>query len=311
MQTTDIILHHYPTSPFAQKVRSIMGYKQLAWRSVYVPDVMPKPDVVALTGGFRKTPFMQMGADIYCDTSLICMVLDKCYPDPPLVTSANKGLARVLAQWADEKLFWAAMGYNFTAAAQLFKGAPPEAAQRFAEDRKAMSVNMTRLRPGDATSAYRLYLQRLAHVLGDQLFLLGEAPSLADFSAYHPLWFTRTRVPTLAGILDATPSVLAWMDRIAAYGQGEPSRFSAAEAIDVARQATPLAPDTADHLDDHGIPLGMEVTVAPESFGVEASVGTLVAATHMAYTLRRVDERAGTVHVHFPRVGYVLKKAQG
>jgi glutathione S-transferase len=309
MQPTDIILHHYPTSPFAQKVRSVLGYKQLAWRSVFVPDVMPKPDVAALTGGYRKTPFMQIGADVYCDTALICMVLEKLYPEPPLVTPGTKGLARVLAQWADDKLFWAAMGYNFTAAAKLFEGAPPEMAQRFAEDRKAMSVNMTRLRPGDATSAYRLYLQRLAHVLGEQLFLLGETPSLADFAAYHPLWFTRTRVPDLARIFDATPSLLRWMDRMAAYGNGQPTKFSAAEAIEVARSATPAPADTGDFVNEHGVALGETVNVSPESFGVEASVGELVAATHMAYTLRRHDERAGTVHVHFPRVGYVLKKA--
>jgi hypothetical protein len=35
----------------------------------------------------------------------------------------------------------------------------------------------------------------------------------------------------------------------------------------------------------------------------------LIAATRMHYTLRRTDERAGTVHVHFPRMGYILKKA--
>jgi hypothetical protein len=28
----------------------------------------------------------------------------------------------------------------------------------------------------------------------------------------------------------------------------------------------------------------------------------------MHYTLLRTDERAGTVRVHFPRIGYVLRK---
>ena len=53
-----------------------------------------------------------------------------------------------------------------------------------------------------------------------------------------------------------------------------------------------------------------ENTVAAESFGPEATEGELVAATRTHYTLRRTDERAGTVHVHFPRIGYVLKKAE-
>ena len=61
--------------------------------------------------------------------------------------------------------------------------------------------------------------------------------------------------------------------------------------------------------DDHGIALGTQVTVAAESFGPETTQGELVAATRMHYTLRREDTRAGTVHVHFPRIGYVLRKA--
>ena len=68
---SDLILHHYPMSPFSEKVRLILGHKQLAWKSVLIPSVMPKPDVVALTGGYRRTPFLQIGADIYCDTALI------------------------------------------------------------------------------------------------------------------------------------------------------------------------------------------------------------------------------------------------
>ena len=67
----DLILHHYPTSPFAEKVRLVLGYKNLAWKSVVIPQIMPKPDLQALTGGYRKTPVLQIGADIYCDTALI------------------------------------------------------------------------------------------------------------------------------------------------------------------------------------------------------------------------------------------------
>jgi len=80
----ELILHHYWMSPFAEKVRLLLGYKKLAWRSVLIPPVMPKPDVTALTGGYRKTPFLQIGADIYCDTALIARVLDALQPAPTL-----------------------------------------------------------------------------------------------------------------------------------------------------------------------------------------------------------------------------------
>lgn len=308
---TDIILHHYPTSPFSEKIRLVMGYKHLAWKSVIIPSIMPKPDVLALTGGYRKTPFMQIGADIYCDSALICDVLEHRQPEPTLYPAQHKGLARVLAQWADTTLFWAAMAYNLQpkGAATMFEGAPPEVAKAFGADRAAMTTGMTRLRAPDATAAYKSYLRRIANMLDGQDFLMGSAPCVADFAVYHPLWFSRKRVSVMADILDATPGVLAWMDRMAALGHGSMEKLSATEAIAVAAASTPLAVNDELFQDEHGIPLGSPVTIAAESFGSELTAGELIAATRMHYTLRRTDERAGTVHVHFPRVGYVLKAA--
>ena len=311
-----LILHHYPTSPFSEKIRLVLGFKQLAWKSVVIPAIMPKPDVVALTGGYRRTPFLQVGADIYCDSALICDVLEHVQPEPALYPPHLKGVSRVFAQWADSTLFWASMAYNLQpkGAAHMFAGAPPEAAQAFGEDRKAMSGGMTRLRPGDATSAYRSYLRRIAHMVEEHDFLFGIEPCVADFAAYHPLWFTRHRVPVMAGILDATPAVGEWMDRMAALGHGRFDKLGPAEAVAVASAAGPMP--AGDNLlidsafqDDHGIPLGSRVTIAAESFGLEPTEGELIAATRMHYSLRRTDARAGTVHVHFPRIGYVLKKA--
>ncbi|NQW93486.1 MAG: glutathione S-transferase family protein, partial [Polaromonas sp.] len=229
----DLILHHYPTSPFAEKVRLILGYKKLTWKSVIIPMIMPKPDVVALTGGYRKTPVLQIGADIYCDTALICDVLDHLQPEPSLYPEPSKGMGRTLAQWADTTLFWTAMAYNFQPAgtAQVFAGAPPEAAEAFAEDRQAMRQGMPRMPAADAAAAYKSYLRRMSDMLDDWPFLLGALPSIADFSAYHPLWFTRTRTPAMAGILNATPAVLAWMDRMAEMGHASFEKFTAQEAI--------------------------------------------------------------------------------
>ncbi len=307
---SDVILHHYPTSPFSEKIRLVLGYKKLAWKSVIIPAIMPKPDVVALTGGYRKTPFLQIGSDVYCDSALICNVLEDLQPTPTLYPAQHRGLARILAQWADSTLFWAAMAYSLQAkgAAAMFEGAPPEAAKAFAADRAAMSAGMTRLRPADATAAYKSYLRRIANLLEGQNFLLGSTPCVADFAAYHPLWFSRVRVPVMAGVLDATPTVLHWMDRMAALGQGQMEKFSAKEAIAVCAASAPSTSlNDAYFQDEHGIPLGSRVTVAAETFGQEATEGELVAATRTRYTLRRVDPRAGTVQVHFPRIAYVLK----
>jgi len=314
----ELILHHYPSSPFSEKIRLVLGYKQLTWHSVEIPPIMPKPDLVALTGGYRRAPVLQVGADVYCDTALICDVLEHVQPEPALYPPALKGVSRIFGQWADTQLFWAAMGYNLQpkGAAHVFAKAPPEAAKAFAEDRKAMSANMVRLRPGDATSAYRSYLRRIAHMVEEHEFLFGLDPCIADFATYHALWYTRNRVPPLADILNATPAVVEWMDRMEAIGHGVAEKFSTGDAIKVAHTAEPMPAGEnllldSTFQDDHAIPLGTRVTITAESFGPEPTEGVLMAATRTHFTLAREAARLGQVHVHFPRIGYVLRKAEG
>ena len=307
---SDLILHHYPNSPFAEKIRLIFGAKKLAWRSVHIPMIMPKPDVIALTGGYRRTPILQVGADVYCDTALICDFLENRTSTATLYPTNLKGAARVLAQWADSTLFQAAMAYNFQPKGAQVMFPDAEQLKIFAQDRAAMRNNAPRMPVPEATAAYKSYLRRIASMLDGQDYLLGSVPCVADYAIYHPLWFTRTRVPTVASILDATPQVLAWMDRMAACGHGQPEKFSADEAIQIAKSSTPLPISQEVFQDEHGITLGSHVTITAESFGLEVTSGKLIAATRTRYTLARIDERAGELHVHFPRVGYVLQKAE-
>jgi len=130
----DLILHHYATSPFSEKVRLILGAKQLPWKPVFIPPIMPKPDVEVLTGGYRKTPFLQIGADIYCDSALIADVLEHLQPAPTLYPEPEKGMSRILAQWADTTLFWAAMAWNLQ---------PKGASEVFAKDLRFATLDTT------------------------------------------------------------------------------------------------------------------------------------------------------------------------
>ena len=110
---SEIILHHYPMSPYAEKVRLAFGLKGISWRSVHIPNIMPKPELMPLTGGYRRTPVMQVGADIFCDTLCILREVERRFPAPSLYPNGDKGVAHAATWWAEKSLFDTAVGIAF------------------------------------------------------------------------------------------------------------------------------------------------------------------------------------------------------
>jgi len=303
--THELILHHYEGSPFGEKVRLMLGYKGLAWRSVRVPVIMPKPDVVALTGGYRRTPVVQMGADIYCDTALIARLLERLAPTPRLFPP-HLPLAPLLAQWADATLFWTVIPYAMQPAglAHRFAGAPPEAVQAFAADRAPFTAGMTRQTAADATVNLRAQLSTLdAQLVAGGPFLFGDA-SIADFAVAHCLWYLHNGGP-VAEIMAPHTALAAWLARMQAFGHGSPEKMGSDEALAIAAAATSHAPCAVRA--GQGFEVGQPVTVTPTDYGRDPVAGTLVGLNAHEVVLRRSDERAGTVHVHFPRAGFQIK----
>jgi glutathione S-transferase len=308
---TNLYFHHYLNSPFAEKVRRILAYKNLPWHSVIQPPIMPKPELVALTGGYRRIPVLQIGADVFCDTLLICDVLEKIAPSPSLYPKTVDGVARTVASWMDSNLFSVAMAFNFgpKGAAAFFSKMPPAFATAFIEDRKAMRMGGARMSHTDAAGAYKIALSRLNEMVATTSngFVCGATPSIADFAAYHPLWFTKN-IPEIAGILDSYPHLAPWMARVAALGNEVQHKSSIQAALDVAKLGSAPFFAAEANVDEHGIALGTEVSIVAESFGPEPTVGKLIAATKDRYSLERHHELCGSVRVHFPRLGFVLKE---
>jgi glutathione S-transferase len=305
-----LILHHYPNSPFAEKIRLIFGFKKLQWGSVIVPNMMPKPDVVALTGGYRKTPFLQIGADIYCDTALIADVIESLAPTPSLYPAEVAAASRTLAQWADSTLFWTAIPYTLQPAglAHMFAGVPPETVKAFGDDRAVFRANLPRMRAAEAQAAFAIYLKRLDESLGDKAFFFGDAASIADFSIYHCLWFVSRGGP-VAQILESSPRIQAWRDRMAAFGHGSFDKLDSEAAIRVA-QAADADKSAGFAADPHGIAAGEKVVVAATDTGVDPVEGRLYAATEDRICISREDSRAGNVVVHFPRLGFEMRRVK-
>ncbi|MBZ9667330.1 glutathione S-transferase family protein [Pseudomonas sp. LMG 31766] len=307
----ELILHHYPTSPFAEKARLMLGFKQLSWRSVMIPPLMPKPDLTALTGGYRKTPVLQVGADIYCDTALIARRLDAEKSTPSLSPEGQCFNVATLAQWADSVLFQHAVSLVFApeSMAVRFAKVPPEFAKAFAADRAALFSGGTasRLPLEQARHQWPALMGRLQQQLqqGGGDFLFGE-PSVADFAVAHPLWFLRG-TPITAPLVDEYPDVAAWLARVMGFGHGSLSDMSGEQAIDIAREATPAAlPDEA-FSEPNGFTAGQRVAIAAVDYGVDPVEGELVFVGREELILRREDERAGIVHVHFPRLGFRIE----
>jgi glutathione S-transferase len=311
MNEQELILHHYAGSPFSEKVRLILGFKNLAWRSVTIPIVMPKPDVIALTGGYRRTPLLQIGADIYCDSALIARALDRLAPQPWLYPESAAG-ARIVAQWADTDLFWTVIPFLMqqpAAVAAIFKGAPPEMAEAFRADRAAFAPQVHRPTLADATAQLGSYLGWLDAMLADgRPFLCGSAASIADFSVVHNLWFLRLAAPVVAPVLEPHRRLAAWFERMQAFGRGRKEPMGSDEAIALAAVAKGHAP--AEVSPGAGFEAGDEVVVCATDYGKDPVAGQLVGLGAEEIVVARTDERAGRVHVHFPRIGFHLKKAK-
>lgn len=309
---SELILHHYPTSPFAEKARLLLGFKQLSWHSVTIPPLMPKPDLMALTGGYRRTPVLQVGADIYCDTALIARRLEQEKAVPSLFPEGQEFTAASFAQWADSVIFQHAVSLVFQpeSIAARFGKLPPEFLKAFIADRSQLfsGGSSTRLSAELARQQWPVFMARLDQQLsreeGD--FLFGE-PSLADFAVAHVLWFVKA-TPVTSPLVDAYPAVAAWLGRVLGFGYGAPVEMSGEQAIAIARDSQPAALPDEPFSDPNGFQAGQHVAVAATDYGVDPVEGELLHVGSEAIILRREDPRAGTVHVHFPRVGFRIEK---
>ena len=309
---SELILHHYDEAPFAEKVRLVFGIKGLAWLSVMQPSALPKPDLMPLTGGYRRTPVLQIGADIYCDTQLIIAELEKRHPAPSVFPDGNPGLAYALGSWAH--------GPYVVTSVAIYMGADDPFAgdvslpRHFYEDRKAMwmtQFDTDQLKP--QLAGYRTRLRAHTEFLTMQLadgrkFMAGDQPGLVDLHAMWNPWFLRRFAPAEAQwAYDPYPQIAAWEQRLAAIGHGTRKELPPADALAIARHAEPATPGGVDASDPLNIPAGTPVTVTPSDYAEVPVSGELVATSMQSVSIRRSDPQVGTVVVHFPKIGYDIR----
>lgn len=301
-----VVFHEYALSPFSEKVRRVFGYKKIAYHSVEQPMWMPKLHLTPLTGGYRRIPVMQVGADVYCDTALIVRKLDAMYPDDPVVPTELAGSVHATEQWADKQLFMACVPLVFTTLASLL---PPE----LIEDRKKMrpDLDIQTLEKGVpyfltvATAA----CGRLDATLAKSKFILGDRFTAADAAIYHCLWFARNAEPG-AKILAQFPAVAAWMQRLEAFGAGDLSKMSPEDALALAKSSEPqdLPKMSSSEPDPSGVKVGDPVAVCSDDLPQDVFRGTVVAITTEELVIERKTDDLGRLWQHFPRTGYLIQR---
>jgi glutathione S-transferase len=265
---------------------------------------MPKPNLTALTGGYRKTPVLQIGADIYCDSQLIMRELERRHPTPSFYP-AGRGAADALAWWAEKTMFLPAVSIAFAKRPEVLpKG--------FLEDRAKFSgrnidpVVMLAAVPNQLDQL-RAHFDWLDQTLADgRSFLQGRAVGLSDLAACHPVWYLRQNFGSAAAPLDGFPRLLSWAERVAAIGHGRRSPMTSEQALDVARTATSIAKASTDAKDPIGRKPGQVVSVTPDDTGRDPVIGELVTSGIDEIVIRRRDPAIGEVCVHFPRAGFVV-----
>ncbi len=301
-----LILHHFDYSPFAEKARLLLGFKHLSWSSVQIPMVMPKPELMPLTGGYRKTPVLQIGADIYCDTRLICRELERRFPSPTLFPGGNRGMALALSHWSDTALFEPGAGLSMAMTTQVPEEVLADRREFFTfMDFSALAGEVPHLSTQLRANAY-LFEEQLAD---GRPYLFGEQCGWADITSYFPLWMAHTFVPSAERLLAAHARTHAWEARMRAIGHGERTDIGAAEALAIARSAAPEAGRGVDREDPLALATGDVVSVTPADYGKVPVTGMVVTLDAEEVAVQREDGQVGTVVTHFPRIGYRITRA--
>jgi glutathione S-transferase len=303
--STPIILHHFDESPFSEKIRLIFGLKKLAWTSVLISRIMPRPDLMPMTGGYRRTPVMQIGADIYCDTQCIMRELEQRFPEPSLLPRGYDGLAWGSAMWTDRPFFQNIVNLIFGSRADKVPAdfiADREKLRGAKFDIAAMTAVIPQMR-----DQVRAHLQWIDTQLGDErTWLTGDTPSLVDINAYMNLWFLRTGLPEAENLLEEFDHIRAWAGRLRAVGHGQRTEISSAEALEIAAQSTPETAERHDPNDPNGRKVGDKVEIMPDDYGKVRVSGEIVALSPLHIAIRRRDPKAGELVVHFPRAGFLV-----
>jgi hypothetical protein len=145
---------------------------------------------------------------------------------------------------------------------------------------------------------------------GGGQYLLTMKPGLVDVHAYMNVWWMAKAVPDfMNACFETAPLTHDWYARLAAVEGQAPETITSQRALDIAKNCAPrLVAATTDY-EPQQFASGEKVAVAPDDYGIDWVKGDLVHADAQRIILKHFTPEAETIHVHFPRAGYLVRRA--
>jgi glutathione S-transferase len=307
---SDLILHHYWPSPFAHKIRLALGLSGVTWRSVEIPRVPPKPLLMPLTAGYRRTPVLQSGADVYCDTQNIVRALTAITDNHQLLPTDLSGKILAFTDWADGVVFNLAARVVLTSALDT---APPE----FIQDRGGLYFGPNWTPEGLRSQLSGVILQLAAHLnsidsgLGAQGGFMSNDLSYADVTIAYLAWFIRGRWDQGPEFLQQFANIERIEREVHEAVREVYEDLSAEDALKIAANSESQSPSGVTKQCGVTLRQGMQIAIKPQA---ETSDPPVVGRLRYLDRARvSIDHRApevGDVVVHLPVAGYQIQSCE-
>ena len=89
LMAPEIILFGYDQSPYFQKLKLILLFKELPFKLVKVSRILPRPELTSLGINYRRIPILSIGGSVYCDTAVAVSALENVFPQKYLGWKEN------------------------------------------------------------------------------------------------------------------------------------------------------------------------------------------------------------------------------
>jgi glutathione S-transferase len=223
-----IKLYQLATSPFTEKVRRALNYKQLLFEVHEVDRAAAGAGKYAHVSASGKFPVLEHDGAVVQDSTDILEYLDRAFPDRPLRPEdpRERALVHMIEDWADESLYFYEMTmrlawpHNLEAALDEFAQSMPGVPREVVKDRILEGVGALTKAQGlgrksreQVVADVERHFRAIDDLLAGREWLVGSGLSSADLavaSQVHALLYAEEAREAL----DRTHHVRPWMARI-------------------------------------------------------------------------------------------------